>query len=85
MDGEQAATEQQRAVELLRQMLLAHESDIDCDACADRMDCLAELVVAGKNLDDVLTAVQRHVECCHCCQGEFDALVSILRMEQGAG
>lgn len=85
MDSEQAVPEQRRAVELLRQMLMAHESDIDCDACADRMECLAELVVAGENLNDVLAAVQRHVECCHCCQCEFDALVSILRMEQGAG
>ena len=84
MDNQRAVV-QQRTVELLKRILIAHESEIDCDMCADRMDSLAELVIAGKNLDDVLAAVQRHVECCHCCQGEFDALVSILRMEQGAG
>lgn len=70
-----------RAVELLRRLIDARESEIGCDACADQMDRLADLMIHGAELDEALQVVRNHVACCKGCQAEFEALIAILRME----
>lgn len=70
-----------RALLLVQKMLEAHESEISCSECAEKMDCLAELKVVGKTPEGALEAIERHVECCHCCAAEFEALLAILKME----
>jgi hypothetical protein len=76
-----------RELELLKRMIAAHESEIDCDTCAEHMDCLADLTLADETPEGTLEAIQRHVECCRGCKNEFEALIAILRMEreQAAG
>jgi deoxycytidylate deaminase len=70
-----------RAVELLRRLIDARESEIGCDACAEQMDRLAELVINGAELDEALHVVREHVACCNGCHAEFDALIAILKRE----
>ncbi|MCC7205816.1 MAG: hypothetical protein IT323_00825 [Anaerolineae bacterium] len=74
-------SENSRAVELLRRLIDARESEIGCDACSEQMDRLAELMLNGAELDDALHVVRNHVSCCRGCQAEFDALIAILKME----
>jgi hypothetical protein len=71
-----------RAQQLIERMIASHEeSDLDCSTCASRMECLAELMLAGKQPEGQLAAIEQHIRCCGCCRSEFGALVAILRME----
>ncbi len=71
-----------RMLVLLQEILALHESDVDCECCGDQLECLAELVAAGGDAKKLLPAVQAHLECCHDCREEFEALLAILRAEQ---
>jgi hypothetical protein len=70
-----------RVIELLRRLIDARESEIGCDACSEHMDRLAEMVVNGAELDEALQVARDHLACCNGCQAEFNALISILKME----
>lgn len=76
------AGRQARTLELLKRIMTAHESEIDCGMCADHMECLADLVVNGGTPDEAMEAMQRHIECCRCCRYEFETLVAVLRAER---
>ncbi len=71
----------ERALELLKKMMESHESELDCGSCAERMECLADLVINGGTPDDAMQAMQRHIECCRCCRTEFEALIAVLRAQ----
>ena len=67
---------------LIESMIIAHQSDqMDCEMCNQNLDCLAEQVVMGANLHDLLPAMECHLACCEDCAEEFQALVVILRAE----
>lgn len=76
--------QESRAIELIKKMLAVHDSDIDCEVCGEQMDCLAELALAGQKPEGALEAIQRHIECCHCCAYEFETLLAVLRADQAA-
>ena len=73
---------QPRLIRLLAEILSLHEAEIDCDACGNQIDCLAELVAVGHDPNKLLPAVQAHLECCVDCREEFEALLAILKAEQ---
>jgi hypothetical protein len=52
---------------------------MDCEGCGCQIDHLAELVAAGADLRELLPAVEAHLQCCHDCREEFEALVAIVR------
>jgi hypothetical protein len=54
---------------------------MDCEACMQEFDCLAERVVAGADLAEILPEFEEHIRRCHDCSEEFHALISILRAE----
>lgn len=67
---------------LLDCIVTSHQDDcLDCETCAQQLDCLAERVAAGGTLDDLLPEVSTHLCCCHDCFEEFEALVAILRAD----
>ncbi|HRE46899.1 MAG TPA: hypothetical protein PLD47_04180 [Aggregatilineales bacterium] len=77
-----STTPDERALSLLKKMLTAHDTDIECSDCAESMDCLAELLMNGGKPDGALEVAEHHIQCCGCCRAEFNALLAILRMEQ---
>lgn len=76
------ALRQERTRKLLEKWLSAPEVQLGCDECDEHMARLAELLASDAAPIGVLAAVQQHIENCHCCGGEFQALLSILKMEQ---
>jgi hypothetical protein len=63
-------------------IVTSHRDDcLDCETCAEHLDCLAEKVAEGANLNDLLPDVVNHLCCCRDCFEEFEALVAILRAE----
>jgi hypothetical protein len=72
----------QRAEQLLQQMLWLHEHEVDCEQCADNMNCLADLVVAGRSAKAALPAVYAHIRCCPHCAEVYEALITVLLAEQ---
>jgi hypothetical protein len=71
-----------RVTALLHEMLWLHAHDVDCTTCSDNMDCLAELVVAGRDPKQALPAIYAHIRCCHHCAEVYEALVAVLYAEQ---
>lgn len=69
-------------VALLHEMLLMHVDDVDCATCEDKLDCLAELVAAGRNPKQALPAIYNHLKCCGSCYEEYEALVAVILAEQ---
>jgi len=71
---------------LLRFILNTHEEQhdcMDCETCNQQFDCLAEQVAQGADLHTLLPAVEAHLACCADCREEFEALVAIIRAENG--
>ncbi|MBI5667056.1 MAG: hypothetical protein HZC41_03540 [Chloroflexi bacterium] len=69
---------------LINCIVTSHQDDcLDCESCGQQLDCLAELVAQGRSLDDLMPEVTTHLCCCRDCFEEFEALVAILRAEQG--
>jgi hypothetical protein len=75
-------SEDPRIVRLLQEILILHESELDCESCNEQLDCLAELVAVGHDPKKMLPAVQAHLDCCDDCREEFEALLCILRGQQ---
>jgi hypothetical protein len=71
-----------RLVNLAQRILTLHEAEIDCECCCEHLECLADLITVGGEAQDILPAVQMHIDCCADCREEFEALLVILRAEQ---
>jgi hypothetical protein len=73
---------EQRLRKLIEAIYLAHQdSEMDCERCAQELDCMVENVAAGAKLADLLPAVEAHLKCCADCREEFEALLVIIRAE----
>ncbi|HLV35741.1 MAG TPA: hypothetical protein VKY59_11530 [Spirillospora sp.] len=59
-----------------------HDADCDCDAAYRQFECLAEQVVQGADMHDILPQVALHMDQCPDCKEEFEALVAIVRAER---
>jgi hypothetical protein len=57
----------------------AHPNELDCDTCFQQIDRFAELTLAGKPAEEALPLVQAHLDICHDCQEEFEALLAALK------
>ncbi len=79
LDGQ---PERPRIMQLVGKMLALHEAEAGCDECEDKLACLAEIVAAGQDPGKALSAIQMHLECCHDCREEFEALVAMLLAEK---
>jgi hypothetical protein len=64
---------------LIRSIALAHENELDCDTCLEKIDTFAELTLSGKPAKEALPLVQEHLAHCHDCQEEFEALLAALK------
>jgi hypothetical protein len=68
-----------RIQRLVRGILTARPDEIGCDECLARMDRFVEMELAGKHPAEAMPLVQDHLERCHNCREEFEALLKALR------
>ncbi len=64
---------------LLSSLALPPNDELDCDGCFERIAEFAEVQLEGRTLPEALVAVKTHLECCPCCQGEYQALLEALQ------
>lgn len=59
------------------------DDEADCEQFNMEMDCLAEMIAAGKVRGDVLSPeMEAHIKHSNDCREEFEALIAILRAEE---
>ncbi|MCI0712273.1 MAG: hypothetical protein L0154_19115 [Chloroflexi bacterium] len=59
------------------------DNEADCEQFNMEMDCLAEMIAAGKARGDVLSPeMEAHIKHSNDCREEFEALIAILRAEE---
>lgn len=68
-----------RLHDLLHAVVNTHEAECDCDTVYQVMDQMADLVAAGVDVSPLMSDVHHHLTLCHCCQGEWDALLAIVQ------
>ena len=53
--------------------------DMSCEECFGQIGQFAEMALDGRELSEGMQIIQRHLEQCPCCQGEYEALLDALR------
>jgi hypothetical protein len=69
-------------LEKLRQLVWgianARPEELACDECFEQLDFFVESVLAGKNASEAMPLIQDHLDRCHDCREEFEALLVAL-------
>jgi len=65
--------------QLLRLVSTTQDDPLDCDGCLAQIAEFADTKLADRPLSEALKAVQIHLESCHCCAAEYQALLDGLR------
>ncbi len=52
--------------------------EIACDECFEQIDLFVEMTLAGKDPAQAMPLVQDHLDRCHDCREEFEALLKVL-------
>ena len=68
-----------RLKKMVRGILTTRPDEIGCDECFAQLDRFVELQLAGKNAAEAMPLVHDHLERCHDCREEFEALLAALR------
>ena len=59
---------------LLIALSMTNPEELDCGDCHEHIDQFADMLQEGKDPEIVLPLVKRHLELCHDCHEEFEAL-----------
>jgi hypothetical protein len=59
------------------------DEEAGCDDVYELIDQYAEMVLRGEPAASLLPEVEHHLSLCPPCREEFEALLAILRLEQG--
>ena len=65
--------------QMVLNMLTTRPDEIGCDECFEQLDRFVEMKLAGKNAAEAMPLVQDHLERCHDCREEFEALLIALK------
>ena len=65
--------------ELVRAVMTARAEEIACDECFEQLDYFVEMTLGGVTAAQDVPLVQDHLERCHDCDEEFEALLRVLR------
>ena len=68
-----------RLKQTVREIITTRPDEIGCDECFEQLDRFVEMKLAGKNAAEAMPLVQDHLERCHDCHEEFEALLAALR------
>lgn len=67
-------------IQTLVGLIATAESDqVSCDDCFGQIGEFAEMALEGRELSEGMKLIQRHLEQCPCCQGEYEALMEALQ------
>ena len=64
---------------IVRAILTAHPDEIGCGECFEELDRFVEMTLAEKNAAEAMPLVEDHLQRCHNCREEFEALLAALR------
>lgn len=64
---------------LLQSVLETEAYEIDCVECFELLDQYADLILDGANPDEIMPLVKQHLDSCHCCAHEFEAVMVMLQ------
>ncbi len=64
--------------ELLQRILKTQNDEIGCETCFECLDRFVELELDGKDAEQALPLVKRHLELCTGCGEEYKALLTAL-------
>ena len=64
---------------IVHEIITTRPDEIGCDECFEQLDRFVEMTLAGKNAAEAMPLVQDHLERCHDCREEFEALLAALR------
>jgi len=64
---------------LLRDVLVTRPYEIDCNHCLKELDRFVEITLSGRCAADALPLVEQHLQQCHCCMEEYEALLLVLK------
>ena len=65
--------------QLITGILSTRPDELTCGECYEQVDQFAEMVLAGKNAAEAMPLVQDHLDRCHDCREEFEALLEAIR------
>jgi len=66
-------------IQTLVSLIVTTEPDqISCDGCFGQIGEYAEIALEGRELPEGMKVIQRHLEQCPCCKGEYEALLDAL-------
>ena len=67
-------------IQTLVGLIVTTESDeLTCDDCFGQIGEFAGHALDGRELTDGMKVIQRHLEQCPCCKGEYEALIEALQ------
>ena len=67
-------------IQTLVGLIVTTETDqLTCEDCFGQIGEFAEHALKGRELTDGMKVIQRHLEQCPCCRGEYEALIEALQ------
>ena len=64
---------------MVHSVLTARPDEIGCGECFEQLDRFVEMTLAGKNAAEAMPLLQDHLDRCHDCREQFEALLAVLR------
>jgi hypothetical protein len=65
--------------QMVRSIVTTRSDEIGCEECFQQVDRFADMVLEGRNAAEAMPLVQDHLNRCHDCREEFEALLEALR------
>jgi len=63
---------------LLEMVEKTEAQEMDCEEVFNVLDVYAEATARGEDISEILSMVKTHLDVCHCCSEEYEALARIL-------
>ena len=65
--------------QLVRSLQVTHEEECACDEFHDLIDQYAETNIRGEDAERLMPLIKNHLEICHECCEEYEALLDVLQ------
>jgi hypothetical protein len=64
---------------LVRKIAMTRDEELNCDRCFAEMNHFVDLLIEGKEPNEVMPLMQHHLEMCGECHEEFEALFAAIK------
>jgi hypothetical protein len=68
---------------MVRSILATHPDEIGCDDCFEELDKFVDMKLQGVDAAQALPLVEDHLNRCHNCKEEFEALLDAIKATSG--